>query len=1307
MEVLLGQFKKSLIASGLMAPEEIETFVDLLPSDGKPKDGAELARLLVRHKKLTKFQAQAIFQGKTKGLIMGDYVVLDRIGAGGMGQVYKARHKVMDRVVALKTLPPAATRLETAVKRFHREVKVAARLSHPNIVTAFDAGEAHGTHYLVMELVEGNDLASRVRQGGRLPVPTALDYTLQAAKGLEYAHKQKVIHRDIKPSNLLLDKEGTVKVLDMGLARLNDTVGRDDPAGQHTLTGTGQAMGTIDFMPPEQAENVKTADERSDIYSLGCTLYYLLTGRAVYDGDTTIMRLLAHRDADIPSLRAERPDVPEHLDAVFQKMVAKKPEDRYASITAVIAELETCASPKPEYMAETSDLGNAPLALANAETQTRPKSEETPADESLMLGLPVVSPVETIRRRLLGKNKKQQIILASAAACLCFVLLAAGIAIVSRSRDGEEVAQNEEKASIELTQQLSTPHLEPKSEQGGNGEASSISEVCAADLPPTTDSKPAENWALKFDGETSGVSIPKLRYDGTYPITMEAVVNPQHVDSSCIITTTGCLLEISSSAKQWEMRMSMLEPESHYFVWGQTKPAEDVPVHLAGVFDGKTMRLYVDGKEQSPGKVHVGVVGVSSLRRLEPDEAVRGSLKSYGTGFTIGRLFDGAKEANHFHGIIDEVRISNTARYTEDFTPQGRFEPDKYTMALYHFDEGSGDVLHDASGNGYDGTIVGAKWVKGDERSRTHEKIASAANMKAPDTPSNGWTFTEPVNLGSLVNSSDKEGRPALSPDALTLFFSSLRHGGLGQSDLWMSTRQSMSEPFREPVNLGPVVNSEAADGHPALTSDGLTLFFSSLRPGGNGKNDLWMATRRSLEDPFEEPVNLGPTVNTRYHECSSAISADGLTLLFRSDRPNGSNDPSNLDIWSCTRKSTTEPFNSPVNLGPTINTPYRECFPVLSPDSLTLIFSSDRPGTLGKDDLWMSTRTSTSEPFGEPVHLGPPINTSSDDNGPVFSPDGNTLLFMSDRPEGYGWTDLWMTHINRPGKTTTTPPESSPPLAIAPFTPEQAKQHQKAWADHLGIPVEFENSIGMKMVLIPPGEFMMGAPDSDPDAENDEKPQHPAKIAKPYYAAAHEVTVGQFRAFVAETEYKADAGRAAEDNNWENPGFQQSDEHPVTFVSWNDAAAFCEWLGNKEDQEYGLPSEAQWEYACRSGSATRWCFGDDVKELEQYAWYDEIEGHEPKSVGRNLPNGFQMFDMCGNVWEWCSDSYAIDYSNVSPTDSPSGSSGTLKRVLRGGGFCTQFQSVRSASRSGFEPSFRDITVGFRPVLLIDLDNRP
>ena len=440
MEMVLSQFVRSLTASGLMSAAEVRAFIESLPPDKKPDDGESLAREMVRRGKLTKFQAQAIYQGKTRGLIMGDYVVLDRIGQGGMGQVYKAQHKLMKRVVALKTLPAVTTKSERASKRFRREVEVAARLSHPNIITAHDAREDHGVHFFVMEYVDGTDLSKLVKKQGRLPFRTAIDYILQAARGLEYAHSMNVIHRDIKPSNLVLDGKGTVKILDMGLARLNEMIGEGDPTAEETLTGTGQAMGTIDFMAPEQAENTKTADERADIYSLGCTLYSLLVGRPVYTGDTTVVKLLAHREADIPSLCAQRPDVPEDLNAVFQKMVAKKPDDRYCSMTEVIADLEQCAAPHPEQFAETITFESNRVASHAAATQAAHVTEETPDDVSLPLDFPVISPVDHLVRKPQKPSRKQQILVGSVAGALLLIGLFA-IVLLVRTPDGTLVLE--------------------------------------------------------------------------------------------------------------------------------------------------------------------------------------------------------------------------------------------------------------------------------------------------------------------------------------------------------------------------------------------------------------------------------------------------------------------------------------------------------------------------------------------------------------------------------------------------------------------------------------------------------------------------------------------------------------------------------------------------------------------------------------------------------------------------------------------------------------------------------------------------
>ncbi|MBI3409804.1 MAG: protein kinase [Planctomycetes bacterium] len=337
-------FLNKLTKSGILSSDALRT----LPPQTAAESPNQAAERLVADQVLTSFQAQALLEGNAENLILEDYILLDKLGEGGMGVVYKARHRRMDRLVALKVLPPAAMQSPEAVKRFHREVQAAAKLIHPNIVAAYDAREANGVHFLVMELVEGRNLAQIVRCDGPLPVRVALDCIVQAARGLAHAHEKGIIHRDIKPSNLILrvaSGSRVCKILDMGLARFEAALAANLPGDE--MTRTGVIMGTVDFMAPEQALDPKLADARSDIYSLGCTFYYLLTGQLIYAGDTPIMKLVAHREEPIPDLRAKRTDISAEIEALFRKMVAKKPGERYQSMGEIALEVESCLRGAP------------------------------------------------------------------------------------------------------------------------------------------------------------------------------------------------------------------------------------------------------------------------------------------------------------------------------------------------------------------------------------------------------------------------------------------------------------------------------------------------------------------------------------------------------------------------------------------------------------------------------------------------------------------------------------------------------------------------------------------------------------------------------------------------------------------------------------------------------------------------------------------------------------------------------------------------------------------------------------------------
>jgi eukaryotic-like serine/threonine-protein kinase len=337
MEQRLQQFMQSLSSSGLISLDEVSGIVRSLSTDGSQCDVRRLKESLVERNKLTRFQAEAVQYGMAERLFLGDYILLERIGMGGMGFVYKAKHRFMSRIVALKVLPDFAVRTPQNLKRFQREVRAAATLEHPNIVPAYDAGECGGSHFLVMQYIDGPNLKQRVDECGPLTVPQAIDCTLQAARGLGYAHQKNVIHRDMKPSNLLLSSDGTIKILDMGLARILEDLSEED---EGRLTQPGQLLGTIDYVAPEQILDTHQADARSDIYSLGCTLHYLLAAAPPYSGASVAEVLWAHEQAPPPPLPVGDDDQSQILAEIFQLMMQKSPADRYQSMSDLVADLE-------------------------------------------------------------------------------------------------------------------------------------------------------------------------------------------------------------------------------------------------------------------------------------------------------------------------------------------------------------------------------------------------------------------------------------------------------------------------------------------------------------------------------------------------------------------------------------------------------------------------------------------------------------------------------------------------------------------------------------------------------------------------------------------------------------------------------------------------------------------------------------------------------------------------------------------------------------------------------------------------------
>ncbi|MCA9175724.1 MAG: serine/threonine protein kinase [Planctomycetales bacterium] len=355
------KFVRAVRLSGLLTrPNLTRWLADIDELDRRADDAGALAQHLVRQRLLTPFQARLLVLGRWRGLVLGSYEIVDQIGAGGMGKLFVAKHRQLNRKVCIKMIRSRGPQSEAMLERFNAEVRALGALSHENIVRALDAGQSAAGPYLVMEYVEGVDLAKYVRKHGPLSWQEALQVARQAALALAHAHRQGVIHRDVKPHNLLVRQQpslaagqvgppcvdaSSMKLLDMGLARFDGMLSqRADTSVIAAMTEAGVVVGTVDYMAPEQALDSRNADARSDVYGLGCTLFFLLTGKPPYRGETVMQRLVAHREQPVPSLTKLRSDLPPHvvksMDALLARMLNKQPDQRQPTMVHVAEDID-------------------------------------------------------------------------------------------------------------------------------------------------------------------------------------------------------------------------------------------------------------------------------------------------------------------------------------------------------------------------------------------------------------------------------------------------------------------------------------------------------------------------------------------------------------------------------------------------------------------------------------------------------------------------------------------------------------------------------------------------------------------------------------------------------------------------------------------------------------------------------------------------------------------------------------------------------------------------------------------------------
>ena len=335
-----NSFVNLLERSGVVDPDRLKPAIAALKKKakaaGKEVTTSRLVKYLIESELITQWQADKFLAGKYKGFFLGKFKLLRHLGSGGMSSVYLARHKISDQLRAIKVLPRKKVADKSYLDRFYLEARIAASLNHPNVVRIYDICEENGVHFMVMEYAKGEDLLELVTRDGPLKFADAAKYVAEACEGLKHAHNKDLVHRDIKPANLLLGEDQSVKLLDLGLALVNQ-----DNDESLTVLYNEKVMGTADYLAPEQAVNSHAVDLRADIYSLGCTLYFLLVGHPPFPKGSLAQRIANHQSTQPPCLSTLREDVPEKLLEIVEAMMCKDPVERMQTCNDVQVALES------------------------------------------------------------------------------------------------------------------------------------------------------------------------------------------------------------------------------------------------------------------------------------------------------------------------------------------------------------------------------------------------------------------------------------------------------------------------------------------------------------------------------------------------------------------------------------------------------------------------------------------------------------------------------------------------------------------------------------------------------------------------------------------------------------------------------------------------------------------------------------------------------------------------------------------------------------------------------------------------------
>jgi formylglycine-generating enzyme required for sulfatase activity len=1254
----------------------------------------------------------------------GRYKILKKLGGGGMGTVYLAHDTQLDRQVALKVPHFSADDDPEAVVRFQREGRAAATLHHPNICPVYDVGQLDGIHFLTMAYIAGTSLFRFTQVASKKPIAErqVAGVVRKLALALHEAHARGVVHRDLKPSNIMIDGRREPIVMDFGLARRGS---RSD----EQLTQAGSILGTPAYMAPEQVRgDVQAMGPSCDIYSLGVILYELLTGHQPFTGQLeTVLYKAVHEEPPDPV--EHRADLDPRLAAICLRAMAKRAENRFASMAEFAAALDDYLRNQPSQIASPR---RAAAANQGGRPPKRPRRWVAAAAAGAILFFAAVFYVATDHGTIkIVVNEPQADVSVDGEQVRIEnlgepITLRAGRHKLFVKRGDLTVKTREFVVSRGDNPDLIVT-LQPREANDATGDIDSLPQPAVRSDQPDAN-MPAPNTAgeptIAMNGLAGLRSLKPLSFPKSWSAQDDfaRIADPGRISFPRVLT--------DSFVFEIELTLSQPSNGNVRFIFGDSESC--VELWLGSL--GWRRSSYPDEKQQ-PTTV--------------PCELFRNQAFGWNSGnsvehFPAGRRLrlkllaaDGCNELWHNNLRVLE---QTTAAFDPMLEIIATGVPD-CTIHQCAFREFTEDerrswpwpwTSKSVPGNpvAAQKRIDGARAGLGDQ-----PDAGKSFFVRSIDSPM-VWIAPGEFTMGTIVEW-ESWGR---GPHRVRL-----THG------YWIATFETTQQQWLKlfPDNPSRIRGSPYLPVNWISWEDGVHFCEAvNRREKDAGRLPPGYQYRLPTEAEWEYACRAGSSDNFSVVEGGfwSPLNGDRRLHEVGESKPNpwglydmhGNVPEWCLDVWTPYPKESEK----------TVVDPY---FPSKEEtDSFAIRGGSCWTEEHGLLSSFARDRSkSTAGNFrGFRIVLGPdlvkPSSINDPDNTDIQPPAGGRKRHAGSASASKG---------PRSGPLAKKHPK---PL-VAPFDAKQARVTQEAWARHLGLPVEQANSIGMKLMLIPPGEFLMGSTDEQvalalkvgdvfkcgewmKPIRTAERPQHQVVLTKPFWMGATEVTVGQFRQFVEATKYVTEAERYGfgdsseraiakandddKERRWCSPGYPVSDELPVTQVSWNDACAFCNWLSEqhglapcyRRDGDswcagntlagtvtgtwgYRLPTEAEWEYACRAGSITQYGFSDDYRELEQFAWQGMNSIGRARPVGLKPANAFGLYDMHGNVWEWCQDYWDEAWYEKSPTNDPQGPSSGSTRVARGGSWFHFPPFCRSAFRGNDPPSSRHNCNGFRVVV--------